>query len=255
MPEPLARSAFTASLPEDSPTVAERITAFNRALRFPSALPEGVRVMNPFQENPSALAASSAFYKKYYGDHERRHLILGINPGRFGAGLTGVPFTDPKRIREVCGITEYHGPPAHEPSSVFIYDMIARYGGAERFYRHFYINSICPLGFTVTGKNGREVNANYYDMPALAKAALPFAVACIQEQLAFTRAETCFCLGNGKNADFLIKLNKEYAFFERIIPLEHPRFVMQYRAKRKDEFIDKYLVAFAAVTRPTRADD
>lgn len=229
-------------LTEDS--VADRIIAFNRALRFPSAVPDDVRVMNPFQENPSALVASSAFYKKYYDDHERRHMILGINPGRFGAGLTGVPFTDPKRIREICDITAYQGPLAHEPSSVFIYDMIASYGGAERFYRRFYINSVCPLGFTMAGKNGKEVNANYYDMPALAREVRPFALACIREQLAFCKADVCFCLGNGKNADYLIKLNDEYRLFGRIVPLEHPRFVMQYRAKRKEEFIGKYLAAF-----------
>lgn len=244
MSEPEVHSSPASCLPDGSPTVADRIIAFNRSLRFPSPLPDGVRVMNPFQENPSALAASSAFYKKYYDDHERRHMILGINPGRFGAGLTGVPFTDPKRIREVCGITEYLGPLAHELSSVFIYDMITRYGGVERFYRRFYINSVCPLGFTVTGKNGREVNGNYYDMPALAREVRPFALARIREQLAFTKADVCFCLGNGKNAEYLMKLNKEYALFTQIVPLEHPRFIMQYRTKRKEEFIDKYLDAF-----------
>ncbi len=58
--------------------------------------------MNPFKENPDALAISSAFYKKYYDDHRMRRLILGINPGRFGAGVTGIPFTDTKRLTEKC---------------------------------------------------------------------------------------------------------------------------------------------------------
>jgi len=49
--------------------------------------------MNPFRENPEALIVSGKFYKKYYNDNNPRFLILGINPGRFGAGVTGIPFT------------------------------------------------------------------------------------------------------------------------------------------------------------------
>ena len=30
-------------------------------------------------------------------------------------------------------------------------------------------------------------------------------------------------------------------FFERILPLPHPRWVMQYRRKRKEEFVGQYL--------------
>lgn len=38
-------------------------------------------------------------------------------------------------------------------------------------------------------------------------------------------------------------MNEEHRFFGKIIPLEHPRFIMQYNSKRKDEFIKKYLNA------------
>lgn len=30
--------------------------------------------------------------------------ILGINPGRFGAGTTGIAFIDPIRLENECGI-------------------------------------------------------------------------------------------------------------------------------------------------------
>ena len=52
-----------------------------------------------------------------------------------------------------------------------------------------------------------------------------------------------YCIGSGENYAFLNKLNNEYHLFESIIPLEHPRFIMQYNSKRKDEFIDKYINA------------
>jgi hypothetical protein len=43
----------------------------------------------------------SSFYQKYYADNKKRSLIIGINPGRFGAGVTGIPFTDPIRLKRI----------------------------------------------------------------------------------------------------------------------------------------------------------
>jgi hypothetical protein len=111
-------------------TFADRIIEFNRSLEFNPELPYGISVMNPFIESPEALKISSAFYKKFYNDNKMRRLILGINPGRFGAGVTGVPFTDTKRLSDKCGL-EIKGKHTHEPSSVFIYEVIDAYGGAE----------------------------------------------------------------------------------------------------------------------------
>jgi hypothetical protein len=223
-------------------TVAERIIAFNASLHFTGSPPDGIRVMNPFAENPNALEASSNFYKKYYDDTLERVFIVGINPGRFGAGLTGVPFTDPKRLRDECGIDSYEGPPAHEPSSAFIYAMIEKYGGVRDFYSKFYINSICPLGFVSVNAKGREVNYNYYDSKELALSARDFILETLKKQMRFNlRKDVCFCLGTGKNATFLNALNKEYPFCRRIVPLEHPRYIIQYKSKSMPEYIDKYL--------------
>lgn len=163
-------------------TFASKVIAFNQSLDFRGALPDGIRIMNPFKEHADIMRVSAAFYQKYYNDEHARHLILGINPGRFGAGLTGVPFTDPKRLQSICNIP-YQGVLAHEPSSVFVYDVINAYGGAEAFYRHFYINSICPLGFTSVGKNGKEVNYNYYDSKALTEAVYDFMIDTLRSKL------------------------------------------------------------------------
>jgi hypothetical protein len=57
--------------------------------------------------------------------------------------------------------------------------------------------------------------------------------------------EVCYCMGTGKNAAFFKALNDKEQFFKEVVPLEHPRFVMQYRSKTKDTYIDKYLAAFA----------
>ena len=221
-------------------TFADRIIEFNKSLCFEGLLPDGISIMNPFRDN-YIFEVSSAFYRKYYNDNKPRHLILGINPGRFGAGFTGVPFTDTKRLTLECGL-DYSGPQTHEPSSVFVYEVIKEYGGPFRFYSDFYINSVCPLGFTLTGPNGKEINYNYYDSPELMNAVLDFIVESIRIQVEFgTAAEVCFCFGTGKNEKFLRKLNERYGFFRKIIALEHPRYVMQYKSRSKQDYISKYI--------------
>src|SRR5690348_8695619 len=131
-------------------TFADKVLTFNRNLHYTGKkLPRGIRIMNPFRDTPEIMPVVEEFYRKYYDDGYTRRLILGINPGRFGAGTTGIPFTDPKRLISECGIA-YSGKLLHEPSSVFVYDVIHAYGGPEKFYRDYFISSPCPLGFTST---------------------------------------------------------------------------------------------------------
>jgi len=225
-------------------TFAEKIISFNKKISFDDTLPKGISIMNPFKENGEAMLISSEFYKKYYSDHHKRHMILGINPGRFGAGVTGVPFTDTKRLLNECGI-QFSGKETHETSAVFIYEMIHAYGGAKKFYTDFYIQSICPLGFTATNKKGKEVNYNYYDSKELTEAVFDFIIANIRKQISFgISTDVCFCFGTGKNEKFLKKINEQFKFFKKIIALEHPRFIMQYKSKSKQFYIEKYLAAF-----------
>lgn len=225
-------------------TLADKIIAFNQSLDFKGELSEGINIMNPFKGNDDILSISSSFYKKFYNDNNPRYLILGINPGRFGGGVTGIPFTDTKRLTNECGI-KYLGKETHEPSSVFVYEVIEAYGGVNKFYNDFYINSICPLGFTISDAKGNEKNYNYYDSKELTNTVFPFMVESIKKQIAFgINTDICFCFGTGKNEKFLRLLNEKFGFFKSIIALEHPRFVMQYKSKSKLEYIDKYINAF-----------
>ena len=225
-------------------TFADHIIRFNQTLDFSGELPAGINLLNPFKGNNEVLPVSSAFYKKYYNDFHPRHLILGINPGRFGGGVTGVPFTDTKRLTNECAIP-YSGNVTHEPSSVFVYEVIEAYGGIEKFYRDFYINSVCPLGFTISDAKGNEKNYNYYDSRELTETVYPFIVESIAAQIKFgIKTDICYCFGTGKNEKFLRALNEERGFFKTIVALEHPRFVMQYKARSKQHYIDKYVNAF-----------
>jgi uracil-DNA glycosylase len=221
--------------PHSTLSLAEDILGFYQSLqpRFP--LPEGVEIMHPYREE-AAWQAATRFYHRYYGEQQRRVLLLGINPGRFGAGVTGVPFTDPIRREQVCGIPNDFVK-KQELSSLFVYDVADAYGGPAAFYRHFFVTAVCPLGFV---RNGR--NMNYYDDKALLAACEPFIVATIRHQLIMLGSPArCACLGDGTNYKHLQKLNERYGFFEQIIPLPHPRWVMQYRRKQKDVFVQQYV--------------
>ena len=228
-------------------TFAELVISFCRDLDYKGSLPEGISIMNPFRNDPAAFASVSQFYLKFYNDNRKRHLILGINPGRFGAGSTGIPFTDTVRLKEKCGLS-IPGLKTYETSSVFMYEMIDAYGGPEKFYQDFYISSVSPLGFTYAVTKNKELNFNYYDSRELTASILDFVVKSLRKQLEFgIDRDVCFCLGTDKNFRFISQLNEKYNFFEHIEPLEHPRFIMQYKSKKKQFYINKYIKEFSGI--------
>src|SRR5690554_2380720 len=221
--------------------IADKVIAFNRELDYRGELPEGFRVLNPFLENPETMPAMETFYRKYYNDTNQRKFIIGINPSRHGAGVTGVPFTDTKRLESVCGI-KMESARTHEVSSVFMYDMIEEYGGADHFYNHFYINSPFPLAITRKTKNGQWVNANYYDDKTLFNSVKGFIIESLVKHVSLgLETSEVYVLGK-KNAVFIRELNKEAMLFGRILELEHPRYIQQYKSREKAIYIDKYLL-------------
>jgi len=221
---------------------AENVLSFIQGLSFPVKLPDGIEVMIPFEE-PDTMQACKLFYKKFYSDRKPRHMIIGINPGRFGGGVTGIPFTDPIRLQNDCGI-ENSWVKKQELSSLYVYDMIKAFGGVTDFYRQFYITAVSPLGFTQHGKN-----LNYYDDKTLQDRIKPFVIDCFNKQFTFgINRKIAFCLGDGKNFKYLSALNAEQHFFESIVPLSHPRFIMQYKLKKKQAYIDKYIQQLNAIT-------
>lgn len=212
-------------------TFANRVINFYRSLRIDDNLPHGISVMNPYQDQ-EVISICIKFYKKYYNDDKGRRLILGINPGRFGAGVTGIPFTDPIRLEEVCNIeNKFDKKP--ELSSDFVYRLIDQMGGPDHFYKHFFIGAVSPLGFIKDGKN-----FNYYDSRELTYHLKKFIIQSLVDQVGLgINSRTCFCLGQGKNFEYLKFLNEELKLFNEIVPLPHPRWVMQYRRKQLKKII------------------
>ena len=225
-------------------TFAEQILEFNKKLSNLSFdLPAGFRAVNPFNGEKKELVnkVSTAFYQKYYNDVHSRRLILGSSPARRGSAVTGVPFEDAGHLQNITGIfiDKFY---INKSSSGFLYDVIRKYGGCKQFYSDFYMNFVCPIGIVRINSKGNEVNCNYYENKELQEVLYPFIISTINSQIGFGIDTTvCYCIGSGENYQFLFKINKEHNFFNKIVPLEHPRFIMQYNAKHKDIYLEKYI--------------
>lgn len=216
------------------PRRPESILAFLKSLDIHFPLPAGVSVLNPYRQ-PAAWRACELFYRSFYADSQPRYLILGINPGRLGGGITGIPFTDPVHLHTHCGIQNTFAKKA-ELSSTFIYRVVDAWGGAAEFYRRFYLSAVSPLGFTRGGKN-----LNYYDVPPLKAQLVPLVHKWLQQQLRFgLNRQVVFCIGETDNLRFLEQVNAAGGYFGRVVALPHPRFIMQYRRQQAPEFVALY---------------
>lgn len=224
-------------------TIADTIIALNTERPPSFDLPKGFHIEHPFLTHSDSLSAMKQFYNKYYNDKAPRHFIIGINPGRHGAAITGVPFTDTKRLASFCGITMPSSHSSHEVSALFMYDMIQAYGGVKLFYQHFFIHSLFPFAILKQIAQNKFVNANYYDLPELYNAVKPFMLHTLSQYLSMGLITQKVIVLGKKNAHFIAQINKENPFFETMIVLEHPRYIQQYKVSKKQEFIDKYLHA------------
>ena len=119
--------------------------------------------------------------------------------------------------------------------------MISSFGGAESFYREFYINSPFPLAIIRETKEGKWLNANYYDDINLFKTVKDFMIQSLRDHISLgLDTSEVFVLGK-KNADFIHKINIEEKLFEKLSILEHPRYIQQYKSRDKELYIEKYI--------------
>ena len=215
---------------------AERLLHFLTTFPLPGALPGGVAAHSPFRE-PAVNDLLRRFSEKYYADKQPRIAVLGINPGRLGMGRTGVAFTDPGALAKFCGIS--HDLPVQRPelSSQFIYQVVMALGGPVAFYQHFYLGSIYPLVLLNKG-----LNYNYYDSPALTKSLWPDMQLSLRQQVQELSLRTDVAVSLGRrNGTFFNRLNDELGLFEKIIVLDHPRYLMQYRRRDLAANVARYV--------------
>lgn len=111
---------------------ADKAIKYFTSLSPAEKLPAGISIINPYKTIPVKTIVKQ-FFKKFYSDKRERLFVIGINPGRFGGGLTGISFTDPVALREKCRIENDLGT-RKELSSIFIYKVIESISNTEKFF-------------------------------------------------------------------------------------------------------------------------
>ncbi len=215
---------------------AEKSIKYFNGLKSPKIGFKGVELVNPYSTD-AVRDVIREFYNKYYNDSNKRLFVFGINPGRFGGGLTGISFTDPVALRESCKIANRLGE-RKELSSKFIYKVIDEFGGTKKFFSKAFLTALYPFAIIRDGKN-----YNYYDDKSLAEKLKPKIIETIKSQIEFGARRNFVILLGKKNAKYFSELNNEFKFFDKVIVLEHPRYIMQYRLKKIGYYINKYIGA------------
>lgn len=228
-------------------TFSDHVLEFNDWLSTISFnLFDHYRVNNPFhgENKVQVKKITSAFYHKYYHDYHKRYLVLGSSPARKGTAVTGIPFEDASHLYHETGIM-MDGFYINKSSSNFLYDVMEAYGGCKKFYEDFFLSFVCPLGIVNLNAKGNEINSNYYENKKLEQYLYDFIVESIKRQISFgIDTSICYCIGSGENFKFLLRVNERYHFFDKIVALEHPRFIMQYHSSDRNKYLEKYIDAF-----------
>ena len=89
------------------------------------------------------------FDRKFYATDKPKTVLCGINPGRLGAGKTGIPFIDFKSLAMLIPNIERGDT---ERSAQFFFEIVSHFG-AQNFYRSFYVTNVSWLGYAKGTKN------------------------------------------------------------------------------------------------------
>jgi hypothetical protein len=189
-------------------------------------------ITSPWTE-PAKRTAITEFYQKFFSDDSPRTYILGINPGRYTATSTGVPYTDGYALEHTCRIANSFAK-SREMVAKFIERVVAAYGGAEEFYADFYAGAVFPFEILLEGKYRNYYASDVWDE-------LEDAIIDLLEQMAeFGSNGRVVILGSGLNKKFFDKLNAKLGLFEVVGVLDHPRYLMQYKSGL-DAHVQKYV--------------
>lgn len=110
-----------------------------------------------------ARSLHRTYVEKFGVETPREAILIGMNPGPWGMGQTGVPFGDVDFVRDWMGIDGEVGKPDHEHPKRPVEGLEChrnevsgsrlwgwaeeRFGPAENFFERFFVYNYCPLLF------------------------------------------------------------------------------------------------------------
>jgi single-strand selective monofunctional uracil DNA glycosylase len=155
---------------DDLVCVMERLKARVKRLRFSDPV---AYVYSPLEY---AWPVARAYFERY-GRGPKEVLFLGMNPGPFGMGQTGVPFGEigsvrdwlqlsgdvvaPRRVHEKRPVLGFDCP-RREVSGQRLWGAFAkRYASADEFFARAFVLNYCPLLFL--GESGANITPDKID--------------------------------------------------------------------------------------------
>ena len=211
-------------------TFADKAINFFLSIKDPIPNHSEIKSLSIFQDD-SVIENLNLFYQKYYSDTHKRTFVIGINPGRLGSGVTGIPFTDTHTLHTLLNISQ-KGTISKEPTAQFVSKLIKRYTNPADFYKKYFLTSLSPVGFTKD-----ELNFNFYDDMNFYREIKPYLIESLEQQLSLGALSKAIVWGKGKNYLLIKQINDEYKFFTEVIPLEHPRYVIQYKRSKLEDYV------------------
>ena len=191
---------------------------------------QGIRVLTDFESNREGM---NAFFQIYYGKAIPKIMICGINPGRFGAGKTGIPFLDFASLSQLIpGIERQDS----ESSATFFFQVVKSFG-AESFFKKFYVTNFSSLGYLRDG-----ANLNYHDLP---QAALETVERNFLEEIATVEPTHVISLGREVHRSVLKLLPPS---IDCSLRLPHPAWVATYKSNELDHWVERYREVLAKFT-------
>ena len=114
---------------------------------------EKITILYGFIENRELVRL---YYQAFYISKTPRIVLCGINPGKNGAGKTGIPFIDFNGASELFPNVDQDD---KERSAQFILSVISEIG-KMKFHKNVYMTNLSWFGFIQDNKN-----MNYFDLP------------------------------------------------------------------------------------------
>lgn len=187
----------------------------------------GICIPCDFVNNREGMAA---FWEKFYGEDAPRIMICGINPGRLGAGKTGIPFLDYESLSQLIPGVERQD---SEKSARFFFQVVKRFG-AEAFFKNFYVTNFSSVGYLRGGTN--------FNYPELPQAALETVERNFLEEFETVRPTHVISLGREVHRSLLRLLPSG---IDCSLRLPHPSWIATYRSCEIDHWVGNYHDALA----------